>query len=78
MINSKKYHKIKPYKEKKDKSPEILLSMLKKKRKISFISLSNKLGKDFEEIKDLLFLIDKKNLIKIIYPVIGAPYITLE
>lgn len=78
MINAKKAQSIKPYKEKKDKSSEILLSMLKKDKQISFISLSNKLGKDFEEIKDLLTLIDKKKLIKIIYPVIGAPYITLE
>jgi hypothetical protein len=64
--------------EKRDKSCEILLSLLKKNRQISFISLSGKLGKDFEEIKDLLALIDKKNLIKIFYPVIGAPYIALE
>ena len=69
---------IKPYKEKKDRSHEVLLSLLKKNGQISFISLSNKLGKDFEEIKDLLALIDKKKLIKIVYPVIGAPYITLE
>jgi hypothetical protein len=65
-------------KAKKDKSCEILFSLLKKNRQISFISLSSKLGRDFEEIKDLLALIDEKNLIKISYPVIGAPYITLE
>lgn len=64
-------------KEKKDKSPDVLLSMLKKSGKVSFISLSIKLGRDFEEIKDLIYAMDKKKLIKIVYPVVGAPYITL-
>ncbi|MDD4352870.1 MAG: hypothetical protein PHN56_00275 [Candidatus Nanoarchaeia archaeon] len=69
--------KIKPYKEKKDKSYDILISMLKKQGKVSFISLSEKLGKDFEEIKDFIAVIDKEKRIKIIYPAVGAPYITL-
>ncbi|MFA5303102.1 MAG: hypothetical protein WC393_01025 [Candidatus Nanoarchaeia archaeon] len=76
-MKSKAYPSIKPYKEKKDKSAELLLSMLKQNKQVSFVSLSNKLGKDFEEIKDLLALIDKDKLIKIVHPVIGAPYITL-
>ena len=70
-------HSTREYTEKKDKSHEVLLSLLKKNGKVSFITLSNKLGKDFEEIKDLLAEIDKKKLIKIMHPVIGAPYITL-
>jgi len=70
--------KIKPYREKKDSSPKIMLSMLRKSKKVSFIALSKTLKKDFEEIKDLISLIDKKKLIKIIQPAVGAPYITIE
>jgi DNA-binding Lrp family transcriptional regulator len=67
----------KPFLAKKDKRVETILSMLKKEGKVSFCELSKKIGADFDEILDLIHEHDKEGIIKIIYPAIGAPYISL-
>ncbi|MDD2678452.1 MAG: hypothetical protein PHT91_00900 [Candidatus Nanoarchaeia archaeon] len=63
---------------KKDKSFQFLVSLLKKNREVSFILLSAELKKDFEQIKEMISIINKDGLIKTVHPAIGAPYITVK
>ncbi len=67
----------KPFLAKKDKRVETILSMLKKEGEVSLSKLSKKIGADFDEIFDLIRAHDEKGIIKIIYPAVGAPYISL-
>ena len=62
----------------KDKISEVIISLLKENKNVSFITLSKNLNMNFAEIKDLLAKINRNNLIRIIYPAIGCPYITIE